>query len=212
MKLLLVRHGESTWNVEGRYQGRMDPPLSVRGEQQADALAAYAAAHAASRPKSIVASPLLRARQTADIVAGRLELPVQVDDRIIEVSHGAWEGLLKRDVERRWPEMMAAWRNAPETVVFPGGESLSDVVQRWRSFLSDAQGFPSPLMLVTHDVIVRLAVLEARGKPASQFNSLTAENAALTELDDTSGGLRLVRFNEQSYLGTLRADPATQAL
>jgi broad specificity phosphatase PhoE len=212
VRLLLVRHGESTWNAQGRYQGRMDPPLSERGLQQAGALAQHLATCADSRPAAIVASPLARARRTADIVANRLGLGIHCDDRLIEISHGEWEGLLKSEVEQRWPDEMSAWRSAPQSVTFPHGESLADVHRRWCAFLDDAGSFFSPLLIVTHDVIVRLAVLDAKGEPAARFNSLASENAAITELCYSADGLRLVTLNHGSYLGALKQDTASQAL
>ncbi len=212
MRLLLVRHGESTWNAEGRYQGRRDAPLSERGALQSNALAERLAADGDVRPRAIVSSPLSRARDTAAPTARMLGLDVDVDPDLIEISHGAWEGLLKSEIASAWPAMFAAWRDAPDSVRFPGGESLDDVRARWRSFVSDVERYPSPLLVVTHDVIVRLAVLDARGQPLSAFNSLTSENAAITEIDCVSPELHIVRLNDGSHLGDLRADPAAQAL
>jgi broad specificity phosphatase PhoE len=212
VKLLLVRHGESTWNAEGRYQGRHDAPLSERGLMQAQALAEHLAGSAQSRPNAIVSSPLARARDTARIAAERLGLRADVDESLVEISHGEWEGLLKSEIALRWPEMFAAWRSAPDSVRFPGGESLDDVRRRWRTFLSGAARNSSPLLIVTHDVIVRLAVLDARDQSLRDFNSFAAENAALTEIDYTPAGLQLIFLNERSYLGAHRVDPTAQAL
>jgi probable phosphoglycerate mutase len=121
MRLLLVRHGESTWNVEGRYQGRLDPPLSPRGREQAQALAArlyrqQLARVDKNRLTGIVSSPLLRVRDTAQICAEAIGLPVDIDDRLTEISHGEWEGKLREEIANRWPEMIAAWRADPHTV------------------------------------------------------------------------------------------------
>jgi len=135
VKLLLVRHGESTWNAEGRYQGRKDPPLSARGALQAKALAERLSGSVDLRPNAIASSPLARARRTAETVAEKLACGVTIDERLIEISHGAWEGLLRTEIQRRWPDMMAAWRSAPDSVTFPGGESLADVQRRWQSAL-----------------------------------------------------------------------------
>jgi phosphoserine phosphatase len=212
VRLLFVRHGESTWNAEGRYQGRREAPLSKRGALQADALAARLAADKDLRPRAIVSSPLSRARDTAAPAARALGLKIELVPDLIEISHGEWEGLLKPEIASRWPAMFAAWRDAPDSVRFPDGESLDDVRARWRSFFSDVARYPSPLMVVTHDVIVRLAVLDALGEPLSAFNSVAAENAAITEIECDSPELHLIRVNEGAHLGDLRADPATQAL
>lgn len=212
MKLLLVRHGESTWNAEGRYQGRMDPPLSERGLRQADALATYLASGIEAAPAAIVSSPLARALGTAEEVGRRVGIQPHIDERLIEISHGEWEGLRKREIEQRWPEMSAAWSSAPHSVAFPGGESLADVQRRWQEFLAHAARLASPLLIVTHDVIVRIAVLDAKREPMSSFNSFASENAAISELALTPQGLRLVKLNANTHLGVDRADPAKQAL
>jgi len=212
VRLLLVRHGESTWNAEGRYQGRCDAPLSDLGRRQAQALATRLAADDGVRPVAIVSSPLSRARETALMSARLLRLDVETDADLIEISHGEWEGLLKPEIAAMWPQMLAAWRTRPESVRFPGGESLADVKARWRRFLASIERRGSPLLVVTHDVVVRLAVMNARGEPLSAFNTLTAENAAISEIDESAAALHLVTLNDASHLGELRADPATQAL
>ena len=213
MRLLLARHGESTWNVEGRYQGRRDAPLSPRGVAQARALAAHLAGlRAADMPKAIVSSPLQRARDTAMPAAQALGLDVSIDERLIEISHGEWEGLLKSEIAERWPAMYAAWRTAPDTVVFPGGESLDEVRARWRAFCGHASSMPAPLLVVTHDVIVRVAVLDARREPLRAFNAVIARNASIAQFSLSSGALALESLNEDAYLGDLRVDPAGQAL
>lgn len=212
MKLLLVRHGESTWNAQGRYQGRRDAPLSQRGALQADALSQRLATDDDVRPRAIVSSPLSRARDTAQPAARSLGLDVVVDEDLIEISHGKWEGLLRSEIADKWPAMLAAWRDAPESVRFPDGESLDDVLARWRNFISNVGRYPSPLLVVTHDVIVRLAVLAARGRPLSDFNTLVAENAAISEFDYDRGVLALVSLNDAAHLGGHRVDPSAQAL
>ena len=212
MRLLLARHGESTWNAEGRYQGRRDAPLSERGKRQAAALAAALSAQGALRPRTVVSSPLSRARDTALASARALGLEVLLDEDLIEISHGSWEGLLVAEIEQRWPEMYAQWRSTPQTVRFPGGESIGDVVTRWRAFVSRVEQHAAPVLVVTHDVIVRAAVMDARRQPLSAFNTLRSENAAITELDWNGERLELIRFNDAAHLGELRADPSAQAL
>jgi len=212
VKLLLVRHGESTWNAEGRYQGRLDAPLSERGVAQAEALAKYLAATSGLRPAAIVSSPLSRALRTAAIVGDSVGREPRTDARLIEICHGEWEGLLREEVRRRWPEVFKAWRERPETVRFEGGESLADVRERWRSFFADAVTMPSPLLVTTHDVIVRLAVLDIRGQDLSQFRTLRSANAAITEIDITNGDPKVARLNDGTYLAGLQADATRQAL
>jgi broad specificity phosphatase PhoE len=216
VRLVLVRHGESTWNVEGRYQGRLDPPLSPRGREQAQVLSARLYREALARVDknrlaAIVSSPLSRARDTAQICAEVIGLPVVIDERVTEISHGEWEGKLREEIASRWPEMVAAWRTDPHTVQFPGGETLEDVRSRFESFLSDLRG-DRGVLAVTHDVVIRIAVLLAQGKPLSKFNDVRVDNAALNELSYDDGKLAIVRLNDTTHLGSLRSDTLTQAL
>jgi broad specificity phosphatase PhoE len=216
VRLLLVRHGESTWNVEGRYQGRLDPPLSPRGREQAQALAArlyreQLARVDKNRLTGIVSSPLLRARDTAQICAEMIGLPVDIDERLTEISHGEWEGKLREEIAKRWPDMVAAWRADPHTVQFPGGETLEDVRVRFESFLKNLLG-DRGLLVITHDVVVRIATLLAQGEPLSAFNNVRVDNAALNAFSFDGGNLALKRINDTTHLGPLRSDTLTQAL
>jgi len=218
VRLLLVRHGESTWNVEGRYQGRLDAPLSARGRAQAEALAARlqreqaAAGTAQQRLASIVSSPLARARDTALSCGGALGLEVTVDERLTEISHGEWEGKLRGEVASHWPEMLAQWRTSPQLVQFPGGEMLEEVALRFASFLHDLRLAAGAVLATTHDVIVRVAVLRALGRELSAFNEVQVDNAALNEFSVEGGRLTVVRVNDTTHLGSLRSDTHTQAL
>jgi len=216
VRVLLVRHGESTWNVEGRYQGRLDPPLSPRGREQAEALAArlyreQLARVDKNRLASIVSSPLFRARDSAQICAEALGLPVGIDERLTEISHGEWEGKLREEIAHRWPEMVAAWRTDPHTVQFPGGETLEDVCSRYESFLSDLRG-DRGILAITHDVVIRIAILLAQDKPLSAFNEVRVDNAALNEFSSEGNTLTILRLNDTTHLGSLRSDTLTQAL
>ncbi len=215
MRLLLVRHGESTWNAEGRYQGRMDPPLSSRGRAQAEALAARLLGDKSGHPErsltAVISSPLARARDTAQFSADALNLSMRVDERLTEISHGQWEGRLRGEVASRWPEMLAQWRTSPHLVQFPDGEMLEEVELRLLSFLHDLPP-AGTLLACTHDVIVRLAVLRARQKELSAFNEVHVDNAAINEFTVEGTNLTLVRLNDTAHLGSLRSDNRTQAL
>jgi len=217
MKLVLVRHGESTWNAEGRYQGRMDPPLSTRGRAQAQTLAERVAREESAAPPEnrvtlIVSSPLSRARDTAQACADAIELRLGTDERLTEISHGDWEGKLRGEVAIRWPDMLAQWRSNPHLVQFPHGEMLEEAELRLRSFLHGLRDETGTVLAVTHDVIVRIAVLLASGKELSSFNEVHIDNAALNEFALESGKLRLLRLNDTAHLGSLRSDTTGQAL
>lgn len=214
MRLLLVRHGESTWNAQGRYQGRLDPPLSQRGRAQAQALASRLQSEPFAdgfKVGTIVSSPLERARDTAQACADVLALPLGTDERLTEISHGEWEGKLRGQIASRWPEMLATWRANPDLVRFPGGENLDQVRVRLDSFVRHLPAVGPMLLAVTHDVIVRIAILLAQGKPLSAFNEFQVDNAALNEFEVRNGILNAIRLNDTTHLGSLRSDAQSQA-
>ena len=128
--LAFVRHGQTAINAGGRLQGRLDAPLSELGIAQANALAAAFAREPVTR---IVSSPLVRARDTAAAIAARHDLAVEIDERLIELDYGAWDGVALTDVT---PEEWAAWRADPSFTP-PGGESLVYVTARIASFTAD---------------------------------------------------------------------------
>ena len=206
----MARHGESTWNVEGRYQGRRDPPLSILGLKQAEALAARVGAEDIS---AVFSSPLTRSLQTATNCVKAVGLDVIVDERLTEISHGAWEGRLKDDVARTDPAALEGWLRHPERMTAPGGETLTAVKDRLEEFWSDlSQRNPAGSVLaVTHDVIVRLALLSAQRRPLSDLHQVEIDNASLTTFELNSDGLSLLGFNEVEFLGGLRSRLAGQA-
>jgi broad specificity phosphatase PhoE len=149
--LVLVRHGQSVWLAEGRFQGASDTPLSALGERQAAlAGARLADPYAPPRlpvpagdPLFIAYSPLMRTAQTAEAIAaaiaaaGRVPPPLVAEHGLREIAQGVWEGLHQRDVESGWPEVIAGWRLDPLTHYAPGGESLPEVDVRVREAVAN---------------------------------------------------------------------------
>jgi broad specificity phosphatase PhoE len=162
--LVLVRHGESTFIVEERFQGQADTPLSPTGLRQADLVArrlAYAleapALPVPGRPPiELVHSPLRRTTETAEAIEGAfrgagVSIDRHADPGFLEIAQGEWEGLLRTEVEARYRESLRTWRTRPLEAWAPGGESLPDVQARLRPGLSRAlerlagAGTPGPL-------------------------------------------------------------------
>lgn len=144
--LVLLRHGESQWIVEGRFQGRSETPLSPLGQRQAELAGARLASPQAApalpvpigTPVELVHSPLARTAQTADaaqraLARGQLQgttIPLRAEDGFAEIGQGDWEGRLHSEITERWGEVLAGWRLRPTEVWAPGGESLVDVRAR----------------------------------------------------------------------------------
>ncbi len=154
-RLLLLRHGQSVWNAEGRWQGQADPPLSALGELQAVEAARRLAGNAFS---GVVASDLLRARRTAEIIAGELGFgDVRLEADLREIDVGDWTGLTRQEIHAGWPGMLAAWSEGrvPST---PGGETRVHLAERARATLARLAAGASPgdrLLVVSHGALIR---------------------------------------------------------
>ncbi|HTU83428.1 MAG TPA: histidine phosphatase family protein [Candidatus Acidoferrales bacterium] len=210
MRLVYVaRHGETDWNGAGRYQGRRESQLTALGRQQAMALAEELAPRDLER---VVASPLSRCRQTAAVVAERAGVVLETDGRLVEIAHGSWEGRLREEIERSDAARMRAWRESPQTVAFPGGESLQDVLGRWCEFARGLEVRRS-VAVVTHDVLVRIAILWAGRRPISELWQPRVHNGGYAVFEPEGDPWRLVRECCESHLGAgLLADTSRQAL
>ena len=152
-RLLLVRHGQSSWNAESRWQGWADPPLSELGEAQAAALAERLARW---RFDGVVSSDLERARRTASIAARSLGLPVEVEPALREREVGSWQGLTTSEIEEGWPDSLVAWRSGALPAP-PGGEHNDAMAHRVLGALSRLVARPEgALLVVTHGGVVRM--------------------------------------------------------
>ena len=148
--LVLVRHGESAWIAEGRFQGRQDPALSALGERQAALVGARLAQRDEQTPLPIPPgpplgvwhSPLTRAAATAQAIAAAQSAPValHIEERLTEIAQGEWEGMPHAQVRARWPAELDAWRHSPLTSHAPGGEALVDAARRVAAALSSLIG------------------------------------------------------------------------
>ena len=199
MNVLLVRHGETPWNREGRYQGRTDITLSTDGVAQVQRLAERL------RTVSIVraiASPLTRAQTTAQaIFSGDLEL----DPGLLEISHGQWEGKLASEVELSHAEMFGVWRTAPgrNALAGPGAETLGDVEARaWPVLerLCASLGANDTGMIVAHDAVNRVILCRVLGLPLERVWKFRQAPAALNVLSGPSlDELQVVRLNDSEH-------------
>lgn len=211
----LARHGETTWNVAGRYQGRLESELTPLGERQAVALAAFFGKRAQRGdpvPTRIVSSPLARCTSTAQPSARRLGLTTETSEALIEIGHGTWEGRYREEIARNDAERYRLWREAPARVAFEGGETLNDVLGRWRSFASELARGTQQTLVVTHDAVIRCALLDLLGRPPDDFWQVNVENGAFALLTSDGATLSLVRECDVAHLSNLRAEVSSQAL
>ncbi|HEY0613597.1 MAG TPA: histidine phosphatase family protein [Candidatus Elarobacter sp.] len=208
MRVYVARHGETTWNVAGRYQGRLESELSALGERQAGALAAAMEAAGIAR---VLSSPLRRCTETARPSAEKTRTRVETEMRLIEIAHGTWEGRLRDEIAANDPARYHAWRNDPANVAFERGETLAQVLERWRDFAASFRPV-APALIVTHDAVVRVALLDVTRLGLERFWEPRVENGAYAELDVAPGGWSVVREHVADHLGALRAPIEGQAL
>ncbi|OAA28787.1 putative phosphoglycerate mutase [Frankia sp. EI5c] len=194
MRLLLWRHGRTSWNDRGRFQGHADPPLDDTGRRQA---ATVGPVIAALRPELVVSSDLVRCRETAASIG----LPVRADARLREIDLGGWSGLTGSEAAARFPEEDAAWRRG-EDVRRGGGETYGEVAERAFAVLDEiiAEGlpvYPSGLVVfVLHGGTARALIGRALGVPPANwwvFGPLG--NCRWSLLRREHGGFRLSEHN-----------------
>jgi phosphoserine phosphatase len=208
MRVYVARHGETTWNLAGRYQGRLESELSELGKRQALALAEAAARAGIGR---VVSSPLVRCVETARPAAERAGVPLETDARLTEIAHGTWEGRLRGELAANDPIRYRAWREDPAHVAFENGETVADVRARWRDFASSFSP-QTPALVVTHDAVVRVALLDATARELGDFWRARVENGAYAVFDVAGGRWTLVDECVADHLGALRASTEGQAL
>ncbi len=185
--VLLARHGETLDNAHGLILGRRDPPLSAVGRAQAAGLAAHVVGDGI---RAIWCSPLLRARQTAAVVAEAVGVEPAVLDGLVESDRGDWEGTPVSELARETPELFAAFEAGDIDFVFPGGESIAHQVERTRRALSVVADGPVPALVVAHAGTIRAALI-AVGRVPPPERALPPGEAVRVEwpADRTGGGL-----------------------
>jgi broad specificity phosphatase PhoE len=214
-RLLLVRHGLTDWNREGRFQGHLDPPLSQEGLAQAVLLADRLAASARDRPMRLVSSSQSRALETTQAIRAALDDvngadptgEIESEPGLIELGQGDWEGKTHNELERTDAARYAAWREAGGNRQPPGGEPIEPALARvtravGAAVASSERSGAWPLCLVAHGGSLRLAASVLLELDLAHAWELEMDNACLCILDrtDTSAPWRLVTWNDTTHL------------
>lgn len=203
--LLLVRHGVTDWNRQGRFQGHLDPPLSDDGRREARLLADRIAADGRFLPGRIVTSPLTRAAATAEQIAATASrsgrsIPVYADPRLMELGQGEWEGRTHAELAVDDAERYAAWRKLGGERLPPGGESIEEALGRVAAVLDEiAADGPWPVCVVSHGGALRLAARHLLRLEAARAWALDVDNAGLSVLA-LDGDWGVVRWNDTAHL------------
>jgi broad specificity phosphatase PhoE len=199
LRLFVLRHGETESSRDRRFTGGRDVALTPAGQRQAEAAAV---ALATVGLQAVYASPLERARTSAELIAKPHGLPVRLDPRFAEMRFGDWEGLTLAEAAAQTPALYAQWRSAPHEVIAPGGESLRAVAARVGEGIAALQeAHPDEtVVLVTHAIVVRVIVLAALGLDPERLWSVDASPGGLTEIEYRPGWVTVHRMNTLSHL------------
>lgn len=174
-KFCLVRHGQTDWNLEGRYQGQSDVPLNEYGLKQAQSLVESLNGHTFA---AIYSSDLMRAQQTAQPISNKLGIQVQIERRLREINQGEWEGVLVEDIKARYAEIWSLRTVDPASVRPPGGETVREVAERVYAALDEiSRLFPNGrLLIVSHGLSIATAICRGKGIPVGQAYTVIPEN------------------------------------
>jgi broad specificity phosphatase PhoE len=179
--ILLARHGQTDFNAPPvRIQGSLDPPLNATGFAQARELAERVAGE---ELRALYASDMLRARQTAEIVAERVGLEPVIEPRVRECDWGSWEGRLVDDIAREEPERWHAWLAGGASFRFPAGESLAEHMARTSAALAAVAAGDAPALVVCHGGTIRVALASRDPRGLGAYHEFHPRNGQLVRYE-----------------------------
>ncbi len=198
-RLLLVRHGQSTWNREHRIQGQLDPPLSDEGRRQA----AQLGRRLAGRPFSgFYTSDLKRAHETAHVVGEAVGIEPKPMAELREIYLGEWEGLHTDELAVRYPEIWSGWTEEPDWDLVPGGEGSAAFEARVDGALDSIfkRHQEGDVLVVTHGGVIQIALHHVVGRPARGIFTFRIQNASVTVLERRSDRVVISGVNDIGHL------------
>jgi probable phosphoglycerate mutase len=215
-RIFLIRHGETNWNKEGRFQGQIDIPLNENGKDQARKTFEYLRNISFNKAFS---SSMHRPYETAQIILqNNKDLKIQKIDSLVEISHGLWEGKLEAEIREKWPVLLKDWHDKPEEVIMPEGESIKDVSERCvKAFdkLCLSQEANDLSLLVAHDAVNKTLICNILGINYSNIWMIKQGNGGITIIDlfnDPSKPPVISALNITTHLGGIFDSTASGAL
>ena len=204
-KIILARHGETQWNVEEVFRGRIDVKLNENGIKQAELLAEYLSN---LKIDDIYSSPLKRALKTAEVIAGHHGLEVKIAPGLIDLDYGKWQGLPHQEVKDKYKELYREWISQPDQIRIPDGESLNDVRERAIYVVNDAVAkHEGNVVLVSHRVVNKVLICALLGLDNSYFWNIRQDTGGITSFTYENERFILTEHNNTSYLKPLHKAP-----
>lgn len=204
MRLILVRHGTTIWNSEGKYQGEIDVPLSDRGRQEVKRVAERLQDEDI---KAVYSSHLIRARETAEIIARPHGLPVKVIREIGEINFGEWEGLTAQEIKEKFgEETYRIWLEDPANADISGGGRLLEFAERVvRGFNQVVQAHQEDtVVMATHGGALMVLGCHLHGEDLTCFRKYYHQNAAISVVEVEGDVFRFQHLNCQEHLQDCR--------
>lgn len=197
--IYLIRHGQTDWNKDKIFRGKADVPLNAHGRKEAAALASHLK-HVV--PVACYSSPLSRALETAEAAVKLHSVDVRVDEGIIDIDYGEWQGMRDEEVRERFSEMYRRWQERPYRVRFPGGESLAMVKKRALASM-DRIRTENPgglVFVVAHRVVTKVLMCAALGLGNSAFWRIRQDNCAYNIIEFSGSEAVVVLMNETCHM------------
>src|SRR4051812_32655227 len=195
MRIILLRHGATDWNIAGKCQGLTDVELNAAGREQVEAAAHVLAAEAVS---AVYSSHLKRAFETAAAVARPHRLAVVVEENLRELDHGELEGLTFSEIKTKHASFIRDWRDRPAEAIIPGGEQLVDVERRvWEALcrIAGCHRSDETLVVVSHNFPILAVLCRVLATPLNQYRSYHVPPAGLVCLEYNAGDWRVLSEN-----------------
>ncbi len=215
-RIFLIRHGETNWNKEGRFQGQIDIPLNENGKDQAKKTFEYLKNISFNKAFS---SSMHRPLETAQIILqNNNDLIIEKIDSLVEISHGLWEGKLEEEIREKWPSLLKNWHDKPEEVRMPEGESIKDVSERSIEAFNKiclSQQDNDLTLLVAHDAVNKTLICNILGINYSNIWMIKQGNGGITVIDlfkDPSKPPVISALNITTHLGGIIDSTASGAL
>ncbi|MEM7555167.1 MAG: histidine phosphatase family protein [Cyanobacteria bacterium P01_A01_bin.84] len=214
VRLLLVRHGETEWNLQKRFQGATDISLNENGKQQSEKIANFLKEVSLDFATS---SPLKRSVETAEMILQyHSEIELKLQEGLQEVNHGLWQGKTETEVEEEFPAIIQCWRNHPQKVQMPNGENLEQVWERiqrvWQNLIENATSSEDKLigLVVAHGAINKALICHILGLSPESFWNFRQSNGSISVIDYPSGmnglpvlqGMNITAYLNESVLDT----------
>ena len=215
-RIFLVRHGETNWNKEGRFQGQINIPLNINGKDQAKKASRYLKEVSFNKAFS---SSMDRPYETAKIILQNSpNLEITKIEKLVEISHGLWEGKLENEIKKQWPELLKIWHEKPEEVMMPEGESIKEVSERsvnaWEEICL-SQKNKDLTLLVAHDAVNKTLICHILGIDFSNIWMIKQGNGGITIIDvfnDPQKENVISALNITTHLGGILDSTASGAL